>query len=566
MPTQDALTHDGHYDVVIFGGGLAGGCLARQLRMEAPGLRVLVAERRPHPVPEAAFKVGESSVEIGAHYFQKRLDLEAHLRSGQLEKLGLRYFFPHDDNRDLTNRVELGPPRFPPVPSFQLDRGRLENHLLKWNAEAGVTVLDGCRVQDFVLDPRNRHRVIIATPAGTRSVTARWIVDASGRAGLVKRRLGMTRSSTHGANASWWRVDTRVKIDDWSDDPAWRARVASGLRWQSTVHLMGAGYWVWLIPLGNGSHSFGIVADGDIHPFSRINRFERALDWLREFEPQCAVIAERHAHQLQDFLALQHFAHSCARVFSRDRWALVGEAGVFTDPFYSPGSDFIAIGNDYVTDLIVRDANGEDIGARTESFNSMYLALFEAFIRLYDGQYRIMGNAQVMIAKVSWDNACYWAISALLFFQRRYRRPEFIASIDGLLRRFFVLHARMQSFFREWDRLDAGAQYSHSSHNIVAVEELRELQASLAAPLADDDVLRMRLDANYAFLERLAASWQAIAADRYPGIARFVPPGDGPRLDLGGLCPSRRPSRSPSPRESPLDGAQDDRRVVAAEA
>jgi flavin-dependent dehydrogenase len=113
-----------HFDVVILGGGLAGGCLARQLRMEAPLLRVVVVEKRRHPVREAAFKVGESSVEIGAHYFQKRLALDSHLRSAQLEKLGLRYFFPQGDNRDLTSRVELGPPHFAPVPSFQLDRGR----------------------------------------------------------------------------------------------------------------------------------------------------------------------------------------------------------------------------------------------------------------------------------------------------------------------------------------------------------------------------------------------------------------------------------------------------------
>ena len=187
-------------------------------------------------------------------------------------------------------------------------------------------------------------------------ITARWVVDASGRAGLLKRQLGLARPSTHGANAAWFRVSSRVKVDDWSDDPAWRARVPSGQRWLSTNHLMGAGYWVWLIPLGSGSTSFGIVADGDLHPFARINRFERALDWLREFEPQCADVVEAHAAELEDFLALQHFAHGCARVFSADRWALVGEAGVFTDPFYSPGSDFIAMGNDYVTDLIVRDA------------------------------------------------------------------------------------------------------------------------------------------------------------------------------------------------------------------
>ena len=96
---------------------------------------------------------------------------------------------------------------------------------------------------------------------------------------------------------------------------------------------------------------------------------------------------EAHTAELEDFLALQHFAHGCARVFSPDRWALVGEAGVFTDPFYSPGSDFIAMGNDYVTDLIVRDARGEDIAARAEAFNATYLRLFDAFIRLYDGQY-----------------------------------------------------------------------------------------------------------------------------------------------------------------------------------
>ena len=58
-----------------------------------------------------------------------------------------------------------------------------------------------------------------------------------------------------------------------------------------------------------------------------------------------------------------------------------------------------------------------------------------------------MGNAQVMTAKVAWDNAAYWSVTALLFFQRRFRQPEFMASIDPLMRRFFVLHARMQQLF-----------------------------------------------------------------------------------------------------------------------
>ena len=213
------------------------------------------------------------------------------------------------------------------------------------------------------------------------------MIDASGRAGLLKRQLGLARPSSHTANAAWFRINTRVRLDDWSDDPAWQARVPSGQRWLSTNHLMGAGYWVWLIPLGSGSTSFGIVADANMHPFNRLNRFERAMDWLHEFEPQCARAVEAHADGLEDFLALQHFAHACGRVFSPERWAMVGEAGVFTDPFYSPGSDFIAMGNDAVTDLVLRDVGGEDISARAEAFNTTYLRLFDAFIRLYDGQY-----------------------------------------------------------------------------------------------------------------------------------------------------------------------------------
>ncbi len=180
------------YDVVIAGGGLAGLTLARQLHLEAPQLRVLVCEKRQHPVPEAAFKVGESSVEIGAHYFQKVIGLEPLLCRDHLPKLGLRYFFPCDQNRDLSRRVELGAAAFPRVPSFQLDRGRLENSLLLMARETGAEVLDGCAVRRIELG-RSGHTVTVATPGGSRTVQTRWLVDSSGRAGLLKRQLGMSR-------------------------------------------------------------------------------------------------------------------------------------------------------------------------------------------------------------------------------------------------------------------------------------------------------------------------------------------------------------------------------------
>ena len=544
------------YDALILGGGLAGLTLARQLQQEAPHVRVLVAEKRRHPVPEAAFKVGESTVEIGAHYLRVVLGLESHLRAQHLEKLGIRYFFPYGDNSSMKKRVEVGPPNFPAVPSFQIDRGRLENALLSMLRADGVAVHDGCTVRRVTINPGAEHTVDVELPGGLRTVRSRWVIDASGRTGLLRRQLGLTRNVTHAANACWFRVKTRVAVDDWCDDPGWRARVPNGLRWLSTNHLMGRGYWVWLIPLGSGSTSIGIVGDAGLHPFGRLNRFERALDWLREYEPQCARVVASCADRVEDFLALQRYAYGCERVFSPDGWALVGEAGLFTDPFYSPGSDFIAIGNDCSADLIARAAAGEDVRPRAEAFNAMYLRLFDGFLRLYEGQYPLMGNAQVMTAKAAWDNACYWAITGLLYFQRRYKRPEFMASIDTLMRRFFVLHARMQQFLRAWDKADAPV-YEDDFTSVLGVDYLRDLQAQLATPPMEDDALRAQLEQNLQLLERFASAWQIFAASASPALGTFVT--SRAPLDIAALKIRRagRPGAS--------HGGEDQRRVVAAE-
>ena len=160
-----------------------------------------------------------------------------------------------------------------------------------------------------------------------------------------------------------------------------------------------------------------------------------------------------------------------------------------------------------------------------------------AFVKELAALEATFAGEPVMTAKVAWDNASYWAITALLFFQQRYRRPEFIASIDTLMRRFFVLHARMQAFFRAWDLADDRGAYAGDAANIVDVEFLRRLQADLGAPQMNDEELRATLDANFALLEAFARAWQAIALEQHPSLARAVSdaPSDQSHLDLTAL-------------------------------
>ena len=116
------------YDVTILGGGLAGLTLTKQLLAKHPDLRLLILEKRSHPVDEGAFKVGESTIEVGAHYLAEEVGLKKHLVDAQLPKFGLRFFF-NQGTESIAHGIEVGLSEFFPAPGYQVDRGRLENHL-----------------------------------------------------------------------------------------------------------------------------------------------------------------------------------------------------------------------------------------------------------------------------------------------------------------------------------------------------------------------------------------------------------------------------------------------------
>jgi hypothetical protein len=142
---------------------------------------------------------------------------------------------------------------------------------------------------------------------------------------------------------------------------------------------------------------------------------------------------------------------------------------------------------------------------------------------------------------VAWDNACYWSITALLFFKRRLIRPEFMESIDPLMRRFFVLHARMQRFLKAWSDADEGAAYAHASPNVVSVPWLRQLQACLSDAPIDDDSLRRQLEANFSELEAFARTWQKTARTDHPGLELMFNEAGPLKPDVLELLPAATP-------------------------
>ena len=441
----------GSYDVAIMGGGLAGLTLAIQLKRARPDTSILVAEKRDGRAPLAAFKVGESTVEMSAHYFADVVGMKDHMDADQLPKAGLRFFFPAGDNSDIRQRVEWGAVGLPPVPSYQVDRGLFENALAERALELGVDLFDACRVESLELGAP--HALAISRDGSTSDVSATWVVDATGFTQLIKRKLGLEKDVDHTINSAWLRLAGGVDLEEWVDpgEDAWFARMEErGVRKLSTNHLMGEGYWCWLIPLATGPISIGIVADPRFHSFDEISTLDAAIDWLKRHEPQLGGEIDSRRDDIEDFLKVENFAYSCERVFSPDRWAVTGIAGVFADPFYSPGSDFIAQGNTMITEMVTEELDGQDVRRLVLQLNAQYLTQFETAVRgTYTNHYKLFGNAEVMTAKLLWEFAAYWAVAALPFFQEKITDAGFNKEVGGEVRRIISAGARLEDMFRD---------------------------------------------------------------------------------------------------------------------
>jgi flavin-dependent dehydrogenase len=394
------MTHE--VDVAILGGGLAGNLLARQLRRTLPDLSVAVFERDR----ERGYKVGESTVEIAAHYLICRQGLSTYLYQEMLPKNGLRFFFDSKErDLDITEMSEIGINGLPPYPSFQLDRARLERDLMGMNEKMGVDVRIGASVKDLVLGTNGeRHRFAIEHDGTRTEWSARWVADASGRESIVAKQQGLRLpEKSHRIAASWGRFEDVGDMDG-LDAPEWRARARNTARYLSTNHFSYPGYWIWFIPLKNDVVSVGVVMDSKGWN-TAWHKLDGLMKFLREHRAPASLLEDAKAI---DVAAFTQLAFRTKQYFSADRWGLVGDASAFTDPFYSPGSDFIATANDFMTDLIARDVRGESLEEPVQLFDAFMQFRLDTTMVVYDQLYQTFGSYELFRAKAFFDTGIYY--------------------------------------------------------------------------------------------------------------------------------------------------------------
>ena len=132
------------YDVVVLGGAFSGASTAMLLKRDHPEISVLVVEKSK----QFDAKVGEATTEMSAMFLTRRLAQWQHLELDQLPKEGLRYWFANADVQHHWQATEAGGFVRSAVPSFQLRRDVLDQHLLDEAVAAGAELVRPARVRD----------------------------------------------------------------------------------------------------------------------------------------------------------------------------------------------------------------------------------------------------------------------------------------------------------------------------------------------------------------------------------------------------------------------------------
>jgi len=439
------------YDIAIIGGGPAGstaGCL-----LAKKGLSVILLEKESFPRPH----VGESLLPFCYDIFVK-LGVLDKMKEKFLRKPGA--IFCNKSGEVETTYCFKHVVENPKHLSFHVRRDEFDKMLLDNARSNSVTVHESTRVSKVDISGNEVQLEVEGSNSETDTVTARFVLDASGREGVIARKNNWRRPMED--------LD-RVAFHSYWNFPEVPDEVKRGLI--RIVYLEGDKKgWIWCIPVDNKRISIGVVVDKDsLSGFKdqRTNDKNWAIDFYESEIESSSFISNMLEEATRDEKVWINGDYSySSKVKYGNNFALIGDSGQFIDPIFSSGV-FIAMKTaQIVADVLPEYLNTKDLQLLDKSYDTIangYETVGKLISMYYNPQ--MLDFSEMVTSEMGKDEnddftefkGAYTMLHYLLagdFFEKGHIYKEFFESLkDG--RKF----KRWKSLVN-WDKEESGVFYN----------------------------------------------------------------------------------------------------------
>jgi flavin-dependent dehydrogenase len=330
------------YDVIVIGGGPAGTTLAALLQRQGHTCLVLNSSTFPR------YHIGESLI---PHTY------------GTLERLGLLpkmrdSHFPVKHSVRFVGRsgAEADPFYFSETiegesaQTWQVERSEFDEMCLNLAIEAGADVHMGARVLKVLFEGEQAVGATVQFDGDdkSRNIQAKVVVDASGRATVLGKQLGLKLDVPQLNKASIWSYYRGGKR---------REGIDAG---ETTVFMIKDRGWFWYIPLPDDIVSVGVVASPE-YLFDESQDIEKVLEReVERCEPLLSVLDE--AKRVDEVRGIRKLAYLNREVVG-DGWVMIGDAAGFLDPIYSSGLFLALASAELAADSVHQSLEKGDLSA-----------------------------------------------------------------------------------------------------------------------------------------------------------------------------------------------------------
>ncbi len=347
------------FDAIVIGGGPAGSTCAYKMAVE--GHSVLLLEKAKFP----RFHIGESMVSYQTKLLEMMGVLDKIKEAEFVQKSGVEFFTrqTNDLRRQDFNNMAPGQILF----AYHFHRARFDKVLLDHAQDTGAQVLQQAEVKKLIFDGERLVGVEYEYQGHRHQAKASYVVDASGRAGLIAKHFHLRKMNDKLQNVAVFQHYKNVVKEN---NPG----LVEG-DFLLSSHEDG---WVWGIPIETDMFSIGTVM---------------SLSLLKENDPQ--KIFDTHCSRSPRIMKaiegaipvydkpkieLDYCYHS--EQLAGPGYFIVGDAACFVDPLFSGGVYIGMVSGMKAAEAIHNILKGRDEKEARTYFENFCKTGYDSYFRL----------------------------------------------------------------------------------------------------------------------------------------------------------------------------------------